>query len=77
MKISYSANDVILPQKHPKPRNEKAATPCLKGYGLSYMAVRQGFEPWEGYEPSTVFKTVAFDHSATSPASEANNTATH
>ncbi|HAJ91324.1 MAG TPA: hypothetical protein DCO71_01665, partial [Gammaproteobacteria bacterium] len=25
-----------------------------------------GFEPWEGY-PSTVFKTAAFDHSATSP----------
>jgi hypothetical protein len=30
------------------------------------MAERQGFEPWEGY-PSTVFKTAAFDHSATSP----------
>ena len=31
-----------------------------------YMAERQGFEPWEGC-PSTVFKTAAFDHSATSP----------
>lgn len=31
------------------------------------MAERQGFEPWEGYKPSTVFKTAAFDHSATSP----------
>ncbi len=31
------------------------------------MAERQGFEPWEGYKPSTVFKTVAFNHSATSP----------
>ena len=30
------------------------------------MAERQGFEPWEGF-PSTVFKTAAFDHSATSP----------
>lgn len=30
------------------------------------MAERQGFEPWEGC-PSTVFKTAAFDHSATSP----------
>ena len=30
------------------------------------MAERQGFEPWEGY-PSTVFKTAAFDRSATSP----------
>ena len=31
------------------------------------MAERQGFEPWEGYKPSTVFKTAAFDRSATSP----------
>ncbi len=31
------------------------------------MAERQGFEPWEGYKPSTVFKTVAFNRSATSP----------
>ncbi len=31
-----------------------------------YLAERQGFEPWEGF-PSTVFKTAAFDHSATSP----------
>ena len=31
------------------------------------MAERQGFEPWEGYKPSLVFKTSAFDHSATSP----------
>ena len=30
------------------------------------MAERQGFEPWEP-RGSTVFKTVAFDHSATSP----------
>ena len=30
------------------------------------MAERQGFEPWEGC-PSTVFKTAAFGHSATSP----------
>ena len=30
------------------------------------MAERQGFEPWEGF-PSTVFKTAAFGHSATSP----------
>ena len=30
------------------------------------MAERVGFEPTEGC-PSTVFKTAAFDHSATSP----------
>jgi hypothetical protein len=34
------------------------------------MAERQGFEPWEGC-PSTVFKTAAFDHSATSPQNPA------
>ena len=34
---------------------------------LKNLAERQGFEPWEGC-PSTVFKTAAFDHSATSPA---------
>lgn len=39
------------------------------------MAERQGFEPWEGYKPSTVFKTAAFDHSATSPEA-AHNTET-
>jgi hypothetical protein len=31
------------------------------------LAERQGFEPWEGGYPSTVFKTAAFDRSATSP----------
>ena len=30
------------------------------------MAEKVGFEPTEGH-PSTVFKTAAFDHSATSP----------
>ena len=30
------------------------------------MAVGQGFEPWEPHD-STVFKTAAFDHSATPP----------
>ena len=30
------------------------------------MAVGQGFEPREGF-PSTVFKTAAFDHSASPP----------
>ena len=34
---------------------------------LFYLAERQGFEPWEGYKPSMVFKTTAFGRSATSP----------
>jgi len=38
----------------------------LTGEDFFDLAERQGFEPWEGY-PSTVFKTAAFDHSATSP----------
>ena len=42
-----------------------------RNYGLvcnlgKQMAERQGFEPWEP-RSSTVFKTAAFDHSATSP----------
>ena len=35
------------------------------------LAERQGFEPWEGC-PSTVFKTAAFDRSATSPTGQNN-----
>ena len=31
------------------------------------MAEREGFEPPEGYKPSTVFKTAAFNRSAISP----------
>ncbi len=31
------------------------------------MAERQGFEPWMGYKPMPVFKTGAFNRSATSP----------
>ena len=31
------------------------------------MAERVGFEPTEGYKPSLVFKTSAFNRSATSP----------
>ena len=33
------------------------------------MAERQGFEPWIGYKPMPVFKTGAFNRSATSPKS--------
>ncbi len=31
------------------------------------LAERQGFEPWIGYKPMPVFKTGAFNRSATSP----------
>ena len=33
----------------------------------SNLAERVGFEPTKGYKPLLVFKTSAFDHSATSP----------
>jgi hypothetical protein len=45
----------------PAGNEEEVFCNCLK-----YMAERVGFEPTEGF-PSTVFKTAAFDHSATSP----------
>ena len=32
-----------------------------------YMAERVGFEPTKGYKPLLVFKTSAFNRSATSP----------
>ena len=35
--------------------------------GVNKMAERQGFEPWVGYKPTPVFKTGAFNRSATSP----------
>ena len=38
-------------------------------YTGQYMAERQGFEPWIGYKPMPVFKTGAFNRSATSPKS--------
>ncbi len=43
----------------------KPATPRRSQF-CSEMAEREGFEPPEGC-PSTVFKTAAFDRSATSP----------
>ncbi len=41
--------------------------------GFLYMAVGQGFEPWDLLQ-STVFKTAAFDHSATPPDCPAHYT---
>jgi hypothetical protein len=35
--------------------------------GESELEERQGFEPWEGDYPSTVFKTAALNRSAISP----------
>ena len=34
---------------------------------LAYVAERVGFEPTKGYKPLLVFKTSAFNRSATSP----------
>jgi hypothetical protein len=47
--------------------NRIIITNCYYLFLLKNLAERQGFEPWEGYKPSTVFKTVAFNRSATSP----------
>lgn len=33
------------------------------------MAVRQGFEPWDGYKPSHTFQACALNRSAISPCS--------
>ena len=42
-------------------------TPLLRGF-FNVMAESEGFEPPEDFS-STVFKTAAFDHSASSPES--------
>ena len=34
---------------------------------MPFLAERVGFEPTKGYKPLPVFKTGAFNHSATSP----------
>ncbi len=59
--VHYAVVVVICQQlrTQKKPRKKR---------GYVCMAERVGFEPTEG-RPSTVFKTVAFDHSATSPNS--------
>ncbi len=38
-----------------------------EGARVVLLAERVGFEPTKGYKPLLVFKTSAFDHSATSP----------
>ncbi len=40
---------------------------CLHKRASLNMAEEQGFEPWMGYKPMPVFKTGAFNHSATPP----------
>ena len=52
--------------RHLIPFTPYKKSPPEKQGGFFYMAERQGFEPWDG-RPSLVFKTSAFDHSATSP----------
>ena len=43
---------------------------CITFNGLEEeMAEREGFEPSKGYKPLLVFKTSAFNRSATSPVS--------
>jgi hypothetical protein len=47
-----------------QPENKKA--PVFLTEAFLFMAEGQGFEPWEPLD-SSVFKTGAFDHSATPP----------
>ncbi len=70
---SYGSDLICLPKRPLGTRyGVLRSTLILNRFKNNYlwreMAERQGFEPWEGYKPSTVFKTVAFDHSATSPS---------
>ncbi len=51
------ADGPILPRPNKKPLTE----------GLGCLAERVGFEPTKGYKPLPVFKTGAFNRSATSP----------
>ncbi len=48
-------------------RAETKKPNILACWALAFMAERQGFEPWVGYKPTPVFKTGAFNRSATSP----------
>ena len=50
------------------PKPYKTLNPLiLLGY-RGYLAEGQGFEPWIGYKPMPVFKTGAFNRSATPPS---------
>ncbi len=59
---------IILPKYRPSNPKTTLLFKALKGICIEEckVAERQGFEPWEALT-STVFKTAAFDHSATSP----------
>ncbi len=50
----------------PIPHSASKTKGPMKG-PLIFLAERVGFEPTKGYKPLLVFKTSAFDHSATSP----------
>jgi hypothetical protein len=47
-------------------KSQKGARFLSRLFGC-VMAEGQGFEPWVGYKPTPVFKTGAFNHSATLP----------
>ena len=50
---------------HPQPHSAKMQKAPEGAFDI--LAERVGFEPTKGYKPLLVFKTSAFDHSATSP----------
>ena len=52
--------------ENPYPRREKQKR-LLRGAFFAFLAERVGFEPTKGYKPLLVFKTSAFNRSATSP----------
>ena len=52
--------------RHWRPLHPALGRRAPESQGAGVLAEREGFEPPEGF-PSTVFKTAAFDRSATSP----------
>ena len=61
-KLSYSRNEGF--------RTPQVAVPFRflgNSAEINKMSERQRFELWVGYKPTAVFKTAAFNHSATSP----------
>ena len=52
---------------HPQPHSASQQKRPLAGPVFVRLAERVGFEPTKGYKPLLVFKTSAFNRSATSP----------
>lgn len=64
--------DVFQHERHLM-RSTKSKNPSLfRDWGLNLMVEEQRFELWNGF-PSTVFKTVAFSHSAIPPRYQSAN----